>query len=195
MHGNARSSPLGRLGMVLRVIEEGEPVAQVARRCGPVSTVRVQVGAPLPGGRRGRFGGSVVSAALFPHAHQPGGGGTGVAGGAGPVVGVYGGAGADDQSYPPPPRSVASVGMRLSDRRAAQNPPSTPLQPWRQTTNLQTVTNLLAMYSVRRILVALTATGPPHGSGPSAERGIQPRHPPGCDLSPELCRRCVTPPG
>ena len=34
MHGNARSSPLGRLGMVLRVIEEGEPVAQVARRVG-----------------------------------------------------------------------------------------------------------------------------------------------------------------
>ena len=31
MHGNARSSPLGRLGMVLRVIEEGEPVAQVSR--------------------------------------------------------------------------------------------------------------------------------------------------------------------
>ncbi len=44
-------------------------------------------------------------------------------------------------------RSVASVGMCLSDRRAAQNPPSTPLQPWRQTTNLQTVTNLPAMYS------------------------------------------------
>ena len=34
MHGNARSSPLGRLGMVLRVIEEGEPVAQVARGMG-----------------------------------------------------------------------------------------------------------------------------------------------------------------
>ena len=29
-----RSSPLGRLGMVLRVIEEGEPVAQVARGMG-----------------------------------------------------------------------------------------------------------------------------------------------------------------
>ncbi len=34
MHGNARSSPLGRLGMVLRVIEEGEPVARVARGMG-----------------------------------------------------------------------------------------------------------------------------------------------------------------
>ena len=33
MHGNARSSPLGRLGMVLRV-REGEPVAQVARGMG-----------------------------------------------------------------------------------------------------------------------------------------------------------------
>ena len=33
MHGNARSSPLGRLGMVLRV-KEGAPVAQVARGMG-----------------------------------------------------------------------------------------------------------------------------------------------------------------
>ncbi len=90
MHGNARSSPLGRLGMVLRVLEEGEPVARVARRGGHVSAVRVQVGASLPGGRPSRFGGPVVAAALFPHAHQPGGGKTGVAGGAGPVVGVYG---------------------------------------------------------------------------------------------------------
>ena len=35
MHGNARSSPLGRLGMVLRV-KEGEPVARgvgVSRQC------------------------------------------------------------------------------------------------------------------------------------------------------------------
>ena len=28
MHGNARSSPLGRLGMVLRLIEGDEPVAR-----------------------------------------------------------------------------------------------------------------------------------------------------------------------
>ena len=40
--------PLGRLGMVLRVTEEGEPVAQVARRDGHVPAVRVQMGAPLP---------------------------------------------------------------------------------------------------------------------------------------------------
>ena len=62
MHGNARSSPLGHWGMVLRVIE-GEPIAQVARRVGHVPAVRVQVDAPLPGrkpgpvwriGRRGR---------------------------------------------------------------------------------------------------------------------------------------------
>ena len=33
MHGNARSSPLGRLGMVLRV-KAGEPVTQVARGMG-----------------------------------------------------------------------------------------------------------------------------------------------------------------
>ena len=33
MHGNARSTPLGRLGMVLRV-KAGEPVAQVARGMG-----------------------------------------------------------------------------------------------------------------------------------------------------------------
>ncbi len=71
MHGNARSSPLGRLGMVLRVIEEGEPVTRVARRCGPVPAVRVQVGAPLPGRRPSRFGGSVVAAALLPYAHRP----------------------------------------------------------------------------------------------------------------------------
>ena len=125
MHGNARLSPLGRLGMVLRVIE-GEPVARVARRCGSVPAVRVQVGAPLPGRRPSRFGRPVVSAALLPHAHQSGGGRTGAtsaAGGAGgPVVGVYGGAGADDQPHPPPPQSFASVGMRPADRRTAQNP-------------------------------------------------------------------------
>ena len=32
IHGNARPSPLGRLGMVLRVIEGGESVARVGMR-------------------------------------------------------------------------------------------------------------------------------------------------------------------
>ena len=63
--------------------------------------VRVQVGAPLPGRRPSRFGGSVVAAALLPHAHQPGSGRAGATSAA----------------------DVASVGMRPADRRTLKPSP------------------------------------------------------------------------
>jgi len=102
MHGNARSSPLGRLGIVLWVIEEGEPVAQVARRDGHVPAVRVQIGAPLPGGRPSRVGRPVIAAALLPDAYQPSGGRAGATGAADV-------ASADAENCrPPPPLSDAA---------------------------------------------------------------------------------------
>ena len=127
MHGNARSSPLGRLGMVLRV-EEGEPVAQVARgmrvsrQCVSKWVRRYREEGQAPVWRTGRRG------CVAPPAYQPGDGGAGfggaadVAGGPGSFVGVDGSAGADGQPHPAPSRDTASVGMRPADRRAAQNP-------------------------------------------------------------------------
>ena len=50
---------------------------------GHVPAVRIQVGAPLPGGRPSRVGEPIVAAALLPHAHQPRGGRAGVTGAAG----------------------------------------------------------------------------------------------------------------
>ena len=102
MHGNARSSPLGRLGMVLRVIEEGEPVAQVARRCWSCPGSACPNGCAATGRKPSRFGRPVIAAALLPDAYQPRGGGTVTAGAAGV-------AGADAENCrPPPPLSDAA---------------------------------------------------------------------------------------
>lgn len=69
------------------------------------------------------FRGSVVAAALFPEAHQPGGASVVNVPGrdASSIVSVGQRAGADRQSHPPPLWGVASVGMRSPDRRAASN--------------------------------------------------------------------------
>ena len=82
MHGNARSSPLGRLGMVLRVIEEGEPVARVARGMGMSrQCVSKWVRRYREEGEAGLEDRS-SRPRCSPHAYQPGGGRAAVAGGA-----------------------------------------------------------------------------------------------------------------